>query len=54
MPRRDGEVFLLGTAISISSRDWCHQGIVRGGTAQHPNGASEMPIKAGLIDEGWP
>jgi hypothetical protein len=36
MPRRDGEVFLLGTAISVSSRDWCHQGIVREGTAQHP------------------
>jgi len=53
MPRRDGEVFLLGTAISISSRDWCCPGIVRR-TAQHPNGASEMPIKAGLIDEGWP
>src|SRR6266568_6250777 len=27
MPRRDGEVFRLGTAISVSSRDWCSSGL---------------------------
>jgi hypothetical protein len=52
MPRRDGDVFLLGTAISVSSR-----GIVGGiirwtRTAQRLKARTGMPIKAALIEDG--
>jgi hypothetical protein len=51
MPRREGDVFRLGTAMSVSSR---------GVSLRHRSAAqiaangkqAGMPIKAGLIEEG--
>jgi hypothetical protein len=50
MPRREGDVFLLGTAISVSS--WgVVGGIVRDGRLKR-FGASRNADKAALIEDG--
>jgi hypothetical protein len=51
MPRRDGDVFRLGTAISVSSRGG-RQGIVGLQSASAQSEPAGMPIKAALIEEG--
>jgi hypothetical protein len=51
MPRLDGDVFRLGTAMSISSRG-VGQGIVALRPASAKGEPARMPIKAALIEEG--
>src|SRR6266481_2975448 len=52
MPRRDGDVFLLGTAISVSSRGFVG-GIARGTrTAQRPKNANR-DADQGRAYRGW-
>jgi len=50
MPRRDGDVFRLGTAISVSSRGG-RQGIAGLQSASAKSEPAGMPIKAALIED---
>jgi hypothetical protein len=47
MPRREGEVFRLGTAIVVSSWD-----VLSGIAAKRGRRRRRMPVKAGLIEDG--
>jgi hypothetical protein len=52
MPRRDGDVFLLGTAISQSSRGVGLASSLKKGRLS-AGGANRNADKAALIEEDW-